>query len=155
MKSVKIIFSILISIFAICPVVASASIVNNNGIEITDEEFERFSLAFDDDYIMNLTEEKYESLLDLDFSDVRKETKYILSAYNPHLNIYSEREVSEEEYNLFNLVILNNNSIERDNNDTAWTRFDGGTFHETSSKKITLNVVGGSTYSYVTLTNTW
>ena len=141
MKNVKFIFFVLISIIFIFPTLTSAeSITNNNGIVITEEEYNNFLKIYSSDYIMHMTEEKYNQLKEFDFNNIVTETKYVEVMYNQSLNLTTEKEITEEEYN-------NHNSVMRS--------IDGAASHETQAKKIVLSVVGGTTWNHVTFIATW
>ena len=87
LKNVKFIFFVLISIIFIFPTLTSAeSITNNNGIVITEEEYNNFLKIYSSDYIMHMTEEKYNQLKEFDFNNIVTETKYVEVMYNQSLN---------------------------------------------------------------------
>ncbi len=145
MKNVKFIFWVLISVIVLFPLYTSAeSITNINGIEISEEEYNNFLKVYTHEYIMTMNEEKYERLKSLNFSDdnIITDKKYFTSAYNQHLDLTTEREITEEEFESFGLIqpIIDS----------------GGDYIETSAKSLTLSVIGDDdTYSVVTLFSTW
>ena len=142
MKNVKFIFFVLISIIFIFPNISNAeSITNNNGIVISEQEYNDFLKIYDSEYIMNMSEEKYNKLKTLNFDDIKKETKYLETTFNQSLQLITEREITEEEYESYNSVmpLLN----------------DGGAYYETTAKSISLSIIGGSTWNFVTFDATW
>lgn len=144
MKSVKFVFYVLVGVFAIFPILTFAeSITNINGIVISEEEYNNFLKIHTHEYIMTMSEEKYEKLKSLDYSNVTTETKYIETTYNPSLNLTTERELTKEEYD--NYSTPNNNS----------RLSNGSASYETTAKSIVMALVGGTTWNYVTLTATW
>ena len=99
MKSVKFLLYALVSLLIILPIDAKAdSIVNNNGIEISEEEYNNFIKIHTHESIMTMNEEKYQKLLSLDYSDITTEDYYVASTYNQSLNLTTEREITEEEF---------------------------------------------------------
>jgi hypothetical protein len=129
---------------------SAESIINNNGIEISEEDYNKFIQAFSHEYIMTMDEVKYEKLLSLDFEHIEKVTKYVATTYNPSLNLVTETELTESQYNNFipngyiaNLggdeIMLNGNSA----------------FYETTAKMLNMVLIGGSVYNYISLTATW
>lgn len=141
MKNVKYML-LAFGLVAILPIHTFAeSIINNNGIEISEEEYNNFLKIHTPEYIMVMDEEKYEKLKSLDYSNVETTETYVESTYNPMLGVTTEKEITEEEYENFNPImpILG----------------DKGASGETSAKKISMYVVGGSTWNYVSLTATW
>lgn len=134
---------VVVSLFVIFPVLTKAeSITNNNGIVISEEEYNNFLKIRTHEYIMTMTQEKYDKLKSLDYSNVRSTEKYVASTYNRSLNLTTEREITKEEY---------------DNYDSEISPYlnDAGDSYETQVKKITLAVVGGTTWNYVVTTATW
>ena len=141
MKNVKYML-LAFCLVAILPIHTFAeSIINENGIEISEEEYNNFLKIHTPEYIMLMDEEKYEKLKSLDYSNVETTETYVESTYNPMLGVTTEKEITEEEYENFNPImpILG----------------DKGASGETSAKKISMYVVGGSTWNYVSLTATW
>lgn len=143
MKSVTKLFMI-VSIFIIFPILTNAeSITNINGIVISEEEYNNFLKVHTHDYIMTMTQEKYEKLKELDYSNVITETKYVKSTYNRRLNLTTENEITEEEYKNFS----------KRNNSSRLS--DASQEYESTAKSLLLALVGGTTWNYVTMTATW
>lgn len=128
-------------LFVIPSVVNAKEIINNNGIRISENEYNDFLKIYDNDYIMNMSEEKYNKLKTLDFSDITTSTKYIETTYNQSLQLTTEREITEEEFNEFEPVspLLD----------------DGAASYETTKKKLVLSIVGGTTWNYAMVAATW
>ena len=142
MKNVKYMLLAFVGLISILPINTFAeSIINNNGIEISEEEYNNFLKIHTPEYIMIMNEEKYEKLKSLDYSDIEITENYIESVYNPNLGIITEREMTEEEYENYNPIMPILDSK--------------GASGETSAKKISMAILGGSTYNHVTLTATW
>lgn len=142
MKNVKYMLLAFVGIISILPINTFAkSIINNNGIEISEEEYNNFLKIYTPEYIMVMNEEKYEKLKTLDYSNVETTETYIESTYNPKLGVTTEKEITKEEYENYNPImpILG----------------DKGASAETTAKKSTMTVIGGSTYNYVVYTATW
>ena len=137
-----IVLFLLLSIIFIFPKITYAdSITNNNGIVISEQEYNDFKKVYDDNYIMNMSLEKYNKLKELNFDEITTTTKYVESMYNPNLQLTTEREITKEEYD-------NHNSI-------SPLLDDGDAYYETQVKKISLAVIGGTTYSHVMTVATW
>lgn len=142
MKNVKYMLLAFVGLISILPINTFAeSIINNNGIEISEEEYNNFIKIRTPEYIMLMDESQYEKLKSLDYSNVEITTKYVESTYNPKLGVTTEKEITEEEYENYNPImpILG----------------DKGASAETSAKMIEMAVVGGSTWNYVIVTATW
>lgn len=142
LKKVMLMLFALVSIVLVIPNVVNASeITNNNGVVMTQEEYNDFLKIYSSDYIMNMTEEKYNKLKTLDFNDITKSSKYIETTYNRNLQLTTEREVTEEEFEEFNAVspLLD----------------DGGALYETQLKRLVLSIVGGETWNWATIVATW
>lgn len=141
MKNVKLIIAALICL-VIFPVFTSAeSIINNNGIVITEEEYNNFEKVFTHARIMTMSEEQYEKYKTLDYSNITKEEKYIETTYNRSLNLTTERELTKEEY---------------DNYPSPNSRLASDSqYYESTAKRLSLVLMGGSTYNYVTLNVNW
>ena len=142
MKNVKYMLLAFVGLISILPINTFAeSIINNNGIEISEEEYNNFIKIRTPEYIMLMDESQYEKLKSLDYSNVEITTKYVESTYNPKLGVTTEKEITEEEYENYNPImpILG----------------DKGASAETTAKKITMSILGGSTWNYVTFTATW
>jgi len=132
----------VISILFISPNVVSAeSITNNNGVVISEQEYNDFLKIYSSDYIMNMSESKYNKLKTLNFNDITTSTKYIETTYNQSLQLTTEREVTEEEYNNYNPVMP--------------LLDDGSASYETTMKKLVLSIVGGTTWNWATVAATW
>ncbi len=143
MKNAKLIFFTLISLIAISPVMVFASSIKNiYGIEITDEEYNNFSKMYSDEYLITMDEAKYERLKSYNYDNIESKTIYVETKYNPHLNLTTNKIITEEEYEALEpniMPILD----------------DKGTMLETSAKKFTLTLGGGSTWNHVMATATW
>ena len=142
MKNVKYMLLAFVGLIAILPIHTFAeTIINENGIEISEEEYNNFLKVHTPEYIMLMDESQYEKLKSLDYSNVETTETYVESTYNPMLGVTTEKEITEEEYENFNPImpILG----------------DKGASGETSAKKIVMGVIGDSTWNYVTLTATW
>ena len=142
MKNVKFRFLVLISILLILPIsVFAESITNINGIEFSEEEYNNFLKIHTYEYIMTMDEETYEKLKGIDYDSVKTETIYVESTYNPHLGITTDREITEEEYNEYDIEPLLS---------------DKGSSRETVAKKLTLSFATMQLdYNYVVTTATW
>lgn len=142
MKKITFMLYALVSILFVIPNVVSAKeIINNNGILISENEYNDFLKIYDNEYIMNMSEEKYNKLKTLDFSDITTSTKYIETTYNQSLQLTTEREITEEEFNEFEAVspLLD----------------DGAASYETTKKKLVLSIVGGTTWNWAMVAATW
>ena len=142
MKNVKYMLLAFVGLLTILPINTFAeSIINNNGIEISEEDYNNFLKIHTPEYIMLMDEEKYERLKNLDYSNIETLETYVESTYNSLLGLTTEKEISKEEYENFNPImpILG----------------DKGASGETSAKKIVMGVIGDTTWNYVTLTATW
>ena len=151
MKNLKLTFLILLSIFSVTPIFTFArTIINNNGIEIDEEDYERFLLIYSHEYIMTMDETKYEKALHIDYDNIQKATKYVETTYNPSLNLITERELTEYEYeNYIPIGYQANIGGEQINLN------DGYGYYETTAKKISLIFDAGPIYSNAMLTATW
>ena len=118
---------------------AETYITNINGIEISQEEYDNFLKVKPYEYIMTMTEENYNKLKSLDYSNVMSNTKYIETVYNAKLKLTTEKEITEEAFESNVMPIL----------DTDSTSF------ETIHKSISLTVAGGSYWNYVTFSSRW
>lgn len=142
LKKFPFMFLAVMSIFLIIPNVVNADvIINNNGVNITEEEYNDFLKVYTNEYIMNMSEEKYNKLKTLDFDDITTSTKYIETIYNPNLQITTERELTEEEFNNYSAVspLLD----------------DGVASYESTLKKLVLSIIGGTTWNWATVAATW
>ena len=145
-------FFTLVSVLISLPIITHAEVINNNGIVISDEEYENFLKLHNEAYIMNMDEDKYERLLELDYDDIRTETKYVISTYNPNLELTTNQEVTEAEYNAFTILEgaqLNMGNVASPNLN------DGFAQTETTAKKLTMTIAGGSYWNYATLALHW
>ena len=143
MKKLIEIFVVLVGVFTIFPKFTNAeSITNINGIVISEEEYNNFLKVHTHEYIMTMSEEKYEKLKSLDYSNVETETKYIETTYNPSLMLTTEKELTKEEYDNFS-----------ESNNARLS--DGGQMTETTAKKLVFVLVGGTTWNYISVTATW
>jgi len=142
LKNVKFIFFTLISIMIIFPATTRAeSIINHNGVVISEQEYNDFLKVYDDNYIMHMSADKYNKLKNYDFDDINTTTKYYETTYNQSLNLTTEREITKNEFDSFNPI---NARLS-----------DGGASHETQAKKITLTVIGGSIWNNIITVATW
>lgn len=142
MKNVKYMLLAFVGLLTILPINTFAeSIINNNGIEISEEDYNNFLKIHTPEYIMLMDESQYEKLKSLDYSNVKASETYVESTYNSLLGLTTEKEITKEEYENFNPImpILG----------------DKGASGATSAKKIVMGVIGGTTWNYVTLTATW
>jgi hypothetical protein len=143
---------VFISILCIFPIITKAeSIINNNGVEISEEEYEDFLKVYSHEYIMTMTEEKYEDLKTLDFSNIETETKYIETTYNQHLNLTTEKELTEDEYNDY----LESSSSSSTENSASTLVSNGSAAYSTQVKQISIALITGTTWHHVTVTATW
>ena len=143
MKKLIVIFVVLVGVVTIFPKFTNAeSITNINGIVISEEEYNNFLKVHTHEYIMTMSEEKYEKLKSLDYSNVETETKYIETTYNPSLMLTTERELTKEEYD--NFGGSNNARLS-----------DGAQSTETTAKKLVLALIGGTTWNYLSVSATW
>lgn len=142
MKNVKFMFFVLISTLFIFPITINAeSITNNNGVVISEQEYNDFLKIYDSEYIMNMSETKYNKLKELDFNDITTTSKYIETVYNPNLQLSTEKEITKDEFDNYNPVMP--------------LLDDGATYYESTAKRISMNIIGGSTWNYVTVALTW
>lgn len=143
MKKKKLWLFILIWVFITIPTACFAeSITNINGVVISEEEYNNFLKIHTHDYIMTMSEEKYEKLKSLDYENVIKDTHYFETTYNSHLNLATDKEITEEEYNNYVYGVS--------------TLLDDKVAHaNTNVRKLLMSVTGGSTWNYVTLTADW
>ncbi len=143
MKNIKLIFFALVSLLVVLPLYTYAgTITNDNGVVMTEEEYNNFLKVYTEDYIMLMTQEKYEHLKEFDFSNVDTKTIYVETKYNPHLGITTDKVISKEQYDKINPGLKPNLN-------------DGGDYEETTAKTFSLNLVGGSVWNRVVATATW
>lgn len=145
MKNVKFIFLVLISILFIFPNITKAAITNYNGVVMTEEEYNNFLLVYEEKYVMHMNETKYNKLKSLDFSQIKKATRYSEMTYNPNLNLYTEKEITKEEFDNKEIVTSHKNS----------RLADDGTYYETQLKRTVLTLIGGTTWNYVVYDVIW
>ncbi len=139
MKNFKLIFVMFVTLLIIPVVTNAESIINNNGIEISEEDYNNFSKVYSHEYLMTMTQEKYDYLKTLDFSGVKKQTKYVETTYNPSLNLITERELTKEEYNA---------------SGSANIYSDGQAF-STTSKTIEITLIAGDVWHHAVVSSTW
>lgn len=141
-KNMKFIFCVLISIIFIFPNSTNAeNITNNKGVVMTEEEYNDFLKVYSNEYIMQMSETKYNKIKDLDFDNITTSTKYVETIYNQSLQLTTEREVTKEEYDNYNPVMP--------------LLDDGGASAESTMKRLSLTVIGGTTWNFVTFDATW
>lgn len=128
-----------ITMIACMPNMVSASVVNDNGIVMSDEEYNNFLKVHTHEYLMVMNQEKYETLKSLDYNTVKSDTKYVETAYNSELNITTSKEITEEEYNHAGAI----------------STYGGTDGIETQYKRLNLTVTDSGNYSYITNTCTW
>ena len=142
MKNVKYMLLAFVGLLTIVPINTFAeSIINNNGIEISEEDYNNFLKVHTHDYIMLMDEEQYAKLKSLDYSNIEKTETYVESTYNPMLGVTTEKEITEEEYENFNPIMP--------------MLDDKGAYGATSAKEIDMVVVGDTTWNYVVVTAVW
>ncbi len=142
MRNVKFLFFTLASMLLVIPLHVSAEniyLTNNNGIEISEEDYNNFIKIKPYEYIMTMTDQQYNKLKSLDYSNIQTNTKYIETVYNSRLNITSNKEITEEAFESDVMPILE----------------DRGQYVETTKKRLELGVVGGSYWNFVSLTAAW
>ena len=143
MKNIKLIFFALVSLLVVLPLYAYAgTITNDNGVVMTEEEYNNFLKVYTEDYIMLMTQEKYDHLKEFDFSNVDTKTIYVETKYNPHLGITTDKVISKEKYENIKPGLKPNLN-------------DGGDYEETTAKAFSLSLVGGTTWNHITATATW
>ncbi len=144
MKKVSLVLLlVLVSFIAFFPSSScyAKDIINNKGVVMTEEEYNNFLKAYSEGYIMTMNQKTYEKLKNLNFENVKKETLFLETTYNSHLNVATEKEITEEEYNNFEVATPLVNS------DHAYT--------ENTAKRIELAVIGGDYYNHVTFAALW
>ncbi len=142
MKNVKFIFFALVSVLLVFPLnilAKEAYLINNSGIELSEEEYNNFIKVRPYEYLMTMNEDDYAKLKSLDYSNIKTTTKYIQTVYNRRYNAITEKEITKEEFENNVMPILD----------------DGDTFIETSNKKLNLVLSSGTKWNYVVLTNSW
>ena len=142
MKNVKLIFFALVSVLIVLPLntfAKEAYLINNNGIMISEEEYNNFIKIRPYEYLMTMDEDDYNKLKGLDYSNIKTTTKYIQTVYNRRYNAITEKEITKEEYESNIMPILD----------------DDSTYIETTNKSLSLTLAGGSKWNYVVLTAAW
>ena len=143
MKNIKLIFFALVSLLVVLPLYTYAeNITNQNGVVMTEEEYNNFLKIHTEAYIMTMTQDKYEKLKELDYSNVQSKTIYVETKYNPHLGITTDKVISKEQYDKINPGLKPNVN-------------SGGDYEETTAKTFSLNLAGGTTWNHITATATW
>lgn len=146
---IKILVAVL-SLGIIFPLgVKAESIINSNGINISEEEYNNFIKLYSHAHIMTMDEDEYERLLTLNYDNVITETKYVATTYNPSLGITTETELTEYEYDNFIIPEAGMENIYDPNLNS------GGTSLETTAKELSLAFMGGSTWNSAILTASW
>jgi hypothetical protein len=96
-----------------------------------------------------MNEEQYEKLLSLNYDNVIRTTKYIATTYNPSLNLTTEVELTEEQYNNFVVPEAGLENIYSPN-------LNGGSVsYETTAKLLTMAYTSGYNYDYAVVTASW
>lgn len=140
MKKVNYIIYVLTAIFLFMPFIINAeSITNNNGIVISEEDYNNFRKVYDHDYIMNINIKKFQKLKTLNFEDITSQTKYFELVYNRDLNLTTEREITKEEYERINPHRLPCREA----------------VYENQVKKLNMSIIGAPTWNYVVVSSTW
>ena len=147
MKRLKIFLTIVIVVLIIPLNCIAKDIVNQNGVVMSENDYNNFLKVYTPEYIMNMTQEKYNKLSALDFTDIRKETKYVETTYNRRLNLVTEKEITEEEYDNFIPGVVVSENRPMVNSDSAYS--------ETSAKRLEIAIIGGTVYNPVILSNIW
>lgn len=125
------------------------TIINTNGIEISEEEYNNFIKLHSHAYIMTMNEEQYEKLLSLDYDNVISTTKYVATTYNPSLGLTTESELTKEQYDNF---VIPEAGMENPND----LNLNGGVIsYETTAKQLVLSMSPGTTWNYSTVTAAW
>lgn len=131
---------VFLTLLIVMPGITKAeSIINNNGVVISDEDYQNFSKVYSHEYIMLMTQERYNNLKQFNFNDAEKETKYVEETYNPSLNLTTEKLMTEEEYNLQAAANI-------------YTTSQG---YSTTTKKLEISVAAGDTWHHAVTTATW
>ena len=147
MKRLKIFLTIVIVVLIIPLNCMAKDIINQKGVVMSENDYNNFLKIYTPEYIMNMTQEKYNKLTTLDFTDIRKDTKYFETTYNHRLNLVTEKEITKEEYDNFvpgvevsgDGIIINSNSA----------------YSETSAKRLEMVILNDTPYSVVLLSNVW
>lgn len=124
--------NIVIFFFVICltPNIANAEeyITNQNGVTMSASEYDNLLNMYSEGYIMTMTQDRFEEIKDVDFSNVETEVKYVETTYNNSLGLVTNRELTEAEYNAID--------VNKEINSRA------SDYIETTYKKLTLYVTG-------------
>ena len=92
-----------VGLLTLLPITTFAKpIINNNGIEISEEDYNNFLKVHTPEYIMLMDEEQYDKLKGLDYGNIETKETYIESTYNANLGVTVEKEITKEEYENFN-----------------------------------------------------
>lgn len=131
----------VITFIAFFPMLTYAEpIINNNGVVISEEEYENFLKVHTPEYIMTMTQEKYEKLKSFDFNNIKTDSIYVKSTYNDALKLTTEEEITEEEFNNFDIMPMLNSD---------------GTEGSSVAKSLTMALLGGDYWNYVILGAVW
>ncbi len=141
MKNWKVIMVLLLVLLIMPTLTKAESIINNNGVEIDVEDYNQFLNVYSEEYLMMMTEEKYSELKLLDFNNIKKQTEYVETTYNPHLNLTTEKIITEDAYNTYSSSAANIYSATQN--------------YSTTSKKIEITLISGSTWHHVVTASTW
>ena len=130
---------ILSLLLVLCPtVMAESYYTNSNGIEMTEEEYNKMIQLFDEKHTYYLTQEEFDFYKDKTIVD--SGTVYVKENYVNDV-LVSEEEITEEEYN---------SSSDNDDSQDP-TRYGSSATHTTNYKKLTASIVslGGLNYNLV------
>ncbi len=131
----------VITFIAFFPMLTYAEpIVNNNGVVISEEEYENFLKVHTPEYIMTMTQEKYEKLKSFDFNNIKTDSIYVKSTYNDALKLTTEEEITEEEFNNFDIMPMLNSD---------------GVAGESVAKSLSMYLLGGDYWNFVILGAVW
>lgn len=117
-------------------------IVNNQGVKITQTDYNNILKTHPEGYLMSMSQEQYDYLRQFDYSNIETDTKYIESTYNKNLGTTNERYLTEEEYNNINEDVID--SIN-----------DGSNYIETTYKKLSIYVSTSTSVHNVSTTCNW
>lgn len=115
--------------------------INQNGVVISDENYNNLLKLYSEKRISILTHSDYEEIMSkgIDFNNVEQSTKYIKTEFNQVTGEYEDTEVTEEEFNNYDP-----NSRSR------------ATIIETAYKRINLSITPTSgSYAYYTFNALW
>ena len=131
----------VITFIAFFPMLTYAEpIINNNGVVISEEEYENFLKVHTPEYIMTMTQEKYEKLKSFDFNNIKADSIYVKSTYNDALKLTTQEEITEEEFNNFDIMPILNSD---------------GVAGESVAKSLSMYLLGGDYWNYVLLGVAW